>query len=86
MTEEEEILQALGARERRGLVALADAGFDLEPLHKRANIGPIVAERLVNFGLAEKRPCSDRYASIGLPDGYRLSELGWRVKERARRA
>lgn len=75
---------ALDAHEWRGVRQLANALSDFEPLAKRGNLGEVVAERLVRLGLAEKGPCSDRYASIGMPVGFRLRELGWRVKERGR--
>ena len=75
---------ALDAHEWRGVGQLANALEDFEPLAKRGNLGEVVAERLVTIGLAEKGRCSDRYASIGMTVGYRLSELGWHVKERGR--
>ena len=87
MTEEEEYFlanTALDAHEWRGVGQLANALSDFEPLAKRGNLGEVVADRLVRLGLAEKGPSSDRYASIGMSVGYRLSELGWRVKERGR--
>ena len=70
----------------RRRLQLANALDDFEPLAKRAKLGEVVAERLVKIGVAEKGQCSDRYASIGMTFRliYRLSELGWRVKERGR--
>lgn len=84
--EEEAFLQntALDAHEWRGVGQLANALSQFEPLAKRGNLGEVVAERLITLGLAEKGPCSDRYALIGMATGYRLSDLGWRVKERGR--
>lgn len=87
MTEDEEYFiahEALDAHEWRGVRELSNALSQFEPLAKRGNLGEVVAERLVRLGLAEKGPCSDRYASIGMPIGYRLSEPGVRVLDRGR--
>jgi hypothetical protein len=87
MADEEEYFLAnvaLSADEWRGLLQLANAGDKYEPLAKRDKLGEIVAERLVNYGLAEKGPCDARYSSIGMPVGYRLTKLGCRVMERGR--
>lgn len=75
---------ALDAHEWRGIQQLANALGEFEPLAKRGKLGEAVAERLVKMGLAEKGPCSERYASIGMATGYRLSHLGWKVKGRGR--
>jgi hypothetical protein len=75
---------ALDAHEWRGLNDLANAIGEFEPLAKRGNLGETVAERLVTIRLAEKGPTSDRFAAIGMPIGYRLSDLGWKIKERGR--
>ena len=87
MTEAEEYFLAntsLDAHEWRGVGQLANALSDLEPLAKRGNLGEVVADRLVSLGLAEKGQAVDRYYAIGMKVGYRLTELGWRVKERGR--
>lgn len=75
---------ALDAHEWRGVEQLANAIDIFEPLAKRGNLGEVIAERLVNQGLAERGATSDRYQAIGMKIGYRLSELGWRVKDRGR--
>jgi hypothetical protein len=75
---------SLDAHEWRGVQELAKALNDLEPLAKRARLGEVVAERLVSLGLAEKGRSSSPYAGIGMTTGYRLTELGWKVKERGR--
>ena len=69
----------LDAHEWRGVCELANALSTFEPLAKRWNLGEVVAERLVAIGFAEKGYCSERY-----PIGYRLSQLGWMIKERGR--
>lgn len=87
MTEDEEYFlanTALDAHEWRGVGQLANALSIFEPLAKRGNLGEVVADRLVSLGLAEKGPSSDRYFAIGMKVGYRLSELGWKVKDRGR--
>lgn len=88
MTDDEAYLANvdLNAHEWRGVGQLANAISEFEPLAKRSKLGEIVAERLVNMGLAEKGPCSDRYASIGYSTGYRLSQLGWKILDRGRYA
>lgn len=70
----------LGANDWRGVGELANALSKFEPLAKRANLGPIVADRLVLQGLAEKG-FSQRY---GGQEGYRLTTFGWKVHERGR--
>jgi len=84
--EEEQFLAetALDAHEWRGIGQLANALSIFEPLAKRGNLGEVVADRLVAMGLAEKDRSSDRYFGIGMKVGYRLSTLGWKVKERGR--
>ena len=87
MTEDEEDVLAnmiLDANEWRGVGQLANALHELEPLAKRGNLGEVVADRLVKMGLAERGPTSDRYQSIGMRVGYRLSELGWKFVDRGR--
>jgi hypothetical protein len=74
----------LDAHEWRGIGELANAISIFEPLNKRGNLGEVVADRLVALGLAEKGRSSDRYFAIGLTVGYRLSPLGWKVKDRGR--
>ena len=64
--------------------ALANALDEFEPLAKRGNLGEVVADPLVQIGVAEKGRCSERYVSRGMAIGYRLSQLGWKVKERGR--
>ena len=73
--------RALDAHEWRGVVELSNALHEFEPINKRG-LGMVVVERLLCLGLAEKGRCSDRDASTGAPFGYRLSDLGWRVKKR----
>jgi hypothetical protein len=72
---------SLDGHEWRRLNKLADALSDFEPLAKQSYLGPIVAERLVAMGLAEKGPCLEQY-SRGDEVGYRLSELGWKFLDR----
>lgn len=86
MNDDEDYLATvdLDAHEWRGVLQLAEAIGEFEPLAKRGKLGEAVAERLVTDGLAEKGPTSDRYTSIDMPIGYRLSSLGWKVKERGR--
>lgn len=87
MTEDDEYFlanTALDANEWRGVGQLANALHDLEPLAKRGNLGEVVAERLVQMELAESGPTSDRYQSIGMRKGYRLTDLGWKVMDRGR--
>ncbi|WP_145619711.1 hypothetical protein [Nitrospirillum bahiense] len=79
-------ITTLTAHEWRGVEQLANAISEFEPLAKRGNLGVVVAERLVDLRLAEKGPCSPRYAAIGYTEGYRLSDLGWKVKQRGRQA
>jgi hypothetical protein len=74
---------ALDANEWRGLQELANALSDFEPLAKRGNLGKVVAERVVKLGLAEKGSMP-RYAAIGMAEGYRLTDLGWKVLDRGR--
>lgn len=76
--------EVLNAHEWRGVTQLANALSIFEPLAKRGNLGMTIANRLVSLRLAEKGPTSERYASIGLPEGYRLTDLGWKIKERGR--
>ena len=76
---------SLTAREWRALGELAKAKNDLEPLAMRANIGPIVAERLVTLGLAEMGPSAPRFNREAFPIGYRLSRLGQLVLRRGRK-
>lgn len=73
--------ETLDQHEWRGVDELANALVDFEPLSKRGRLGATVAERLVARGLAEKGPCSDRYRGV---IGYRLTDLGWKVKDRGR--
>ena len=68
---------ALDAHEWLGVCELAKALGEFEPLSKRGNLGPIVANRLVTLGLAEKG-FSQRYGS----QGHRLTDLGRKVHER----
>lgn len=75
---------SLDALEWRGILELANAIDEFEPLAKRGNLGETVANRLVSIGLAETGLATSRYGSIGLASGYRLTALGWRVKERGR--
>lgn len=75
---------ALDAHEWRGVGQLANALGEFEPLAKRGNLGETVAERLVSLGIAEKGPSSSAYAARGMPVGYRLTELGWKLKDRGR--
>jgi hypothetical protein len=87
MTEDEEYFlahEALDGHEWAWRRAARKRAQSIEPLAKRGNLGEVVAERLVRIGLAEKGPCSDRYASTGIPTGYRLSELGVRVLDHGR--
>ncbi len=70
---------ALDAHEWLGVCELAKALGEFEPLSKRGNLGPIIANRLVALGLAEKG-FSQRYDS----QGYRLTDLGWKVRDRGR--
>lgn len=74
----------LTAHEWRGVTQLANALFEYEPLAKRGNLGVKVAERLVQMGLAEKGSTSRAYQSRGMPEGYKLSELGWTIHARGR--
>jgi hypothetical protein len=88
MTDDEErflAYAALDANEWSGIGQLANAQSQFEPLAKRGKLGMATADRLVALGLAEKGPSSERYASIGMPIGYRLSELGRHVQERGQR-
>lgn len=75
---------SLNANEWRGVNELANAQSDLEPLAKRSNLGQTIADRLVAIGLAEEGPVNTRYAAIGYKTGYRLTDLGWKVRERGR--
>ena len=75
---------SLDAHEWRGLQDLANALDTFEPLDKRGNLGKTVTDRLVSLGLAEQGSTSSRYQSIGLPTGFRLTTLGWKIKERGR--
>lgn len=75
----------LTLREWRALGELAKAGTELEPLAMRANIGPIVAERLVSLGLAEMGPSAGRFNREAFPIGYRLSRLGQLFLRRGRK-
>ncbi len=79
--EDEQFLSSvtLGAHDWRGVRELANALGEFEPLAKRGNLGRIVADRLVVLRLAEKG-FSQRYGS----QGYRLTDLGWKVRERGR--
>jgi len=88
MTDDEDFLATidLTPHQWRGLRDLASAGGDMEPLAKRANLGKVVADQLVELGLAERGRSTERYAAIGLDVGYRLSDLGWKVIERGRYA
>lgn len=72
--------ERLDANEWRGIEQLANAGSEFEPLAKRGNLGAVIAERLVDLGLAEKGQCPDRCASVG----YRLTDLGWKIRDRGR--
>jgi hypothetical protein len=74
---------SLDGHEWRGLNKLADSLSDFEPLAKRSHLGPVVAERLVALGLAEKGPCLEQYFG-GDEVGYRLNELGWKFLDRGR--
>lgn len=76
-------LTALDAHEWLGVGQFANALSIFEPLAKRGNLGEVVANRLVSLGFAEKGPSSDRYFAIGMKIGGRLSELGWKVKDRS---
>lgn len=76
--------ESLDAHEWRGVCQLVNALNDFEPLAKRARLGEVVAERLVSLGLVEKGPVVDRYRWTDDTVGYRLTELGWKVKDRGR--
>lgn len=76
--------ETLDANEWRGVQQLANALSEFEPLAKRGNLGETVAERLVSLGIAEKGPSSSAYAARGMPVGYRLTELGWKLNDRGR--
>lgn len=76
---------SLTAHEWRGVNELANALNDLEPLAKRGNLGQTVVDRLVAIGLAEEGPVDARYAAGGYRTGYRLTDLGRKVRERGRR-
>jgi hypothetical protein len=83
----EEILErtVLTGREWRAVGELAKAKMDFEPLAMRANIGPIVIERLVQYGIAEVGPSAPRFNQSAFPIGYRLSRLGRMVLARGRK-
>jgi hypothetical protein len=74
----------LSWREWRGLLELANARKDFEPLAMRAGVGPVVAERLVAKGLAEMGPSAPRFNREAFPVGYRLTDLGRDFLERGR--
>ena len=71
--------ETLTAHEWRGILELANALSLFEPLAKRRNLGRKVADHLVAHGLAEKGD-SGGYGAVG----YRLTDLGWRIRERGR--
>jgi hypothetical protein len=74
----------LNASEWRGVLDLANALNAFDPLTKRGKLGQEVADRLVAMGLAETIPCSAGYDPRQHPVGYRLTDLGWQVRERGR--
>lgn len=75
---------SLEAREWNGVLELSKALSEFEPLAKRVKIGHITADRLLELGLAEKGECGAPYVSRGMAVGYRLTPLGWAIKERGR--
>lgn len=74
----------LTAQQWNALRAMERTVTDFEPLENLPGVGRALVSQLEQLGLVEGGRLRERYTSIGLTQGYKVTDLGWRVVERGR--